>query len=76
MPSKKYLELQDFSDQDLATELADTEVQFQKLRFDHTIKGLDNPLRLREIPRDVARIKTEMRRRELAAFSNDTPGRS
>lgn len=40
MPSKKYLQLQDFSDQDLATELADTEVQFQKLRFDHTIKGL------------------------------------
>ena len=76
MPSKKYLELQDFSDQDLATELADTEVQFQKLRFDHTIKGLDSPLRLREIRRDVARIKTEMRRRELAALAGDASSNS
>ncbi|MCB0657735.1 MAG: 50S ribosomal protein L29 [Saprospiraceae bacterium] len=71
MPSKKYLELQDFSDSDLSNELAETEVQFQKLRFDHTIKGLDNPLRLREIRRDIARIQTEMRRRQLDGLSDE-----
>lgn len=66
MASKKFLELQEFSDPDLASELKEIEGQFQKLGFDHAIKGLDNPLRLKEIRRDMARIKTEMRRRELS----------
>lgn len=66
MASKKYLELQEFSDADLASELTEIEVQYQKLQFDHAIKGLDNPIRLREIRRDVARIKSELTRRELA----------
>ena len=71
MASKKQLELQGFSDQDLQAELADIEAQYQKLEFDHAIKGLDNPTSLREVRRDIARLKTEIRRRELAALSSD-----
>ena len=66
MASKKFLELQDFSEEQLKTELEETRTQFRKLRFDHAIKGLDNPLTLREIRRDIARLQTEIRRRELA----------
>ena len=66
MATKKYLELQDYSDADLASELESTEAQYQKLKFDHAIKGLDNPLVLREVRRDIARLNTEIRRRELA----------
>ena len=65
MATKKFLELQDFSDADLAAELNQTEVQYQKLKFDHAIKGLDNPLTLREVRRDIARLQTEIRKREL-----------
>ncbi len=71
MASKKYLELQDFSDADLFSELEGTEAEYQKMHFDHAVKGLDNPLELREMRRDVARIKTEIRRRELAQMSSD-----
>ena len=66
MASKKYLELQDFSDEDLVAELEATEVEYQKMKFDHAVKGLDNPLTLRVMRRDIARLKTEARRRELA----------
>ena len=66
MASKKFLELQDYSDTDLVSELDSTEAQYQKLKFDHAIRGLDNPLLLREVRRDIARLKTEIRRRELA----------
>ena len=69
MPTKKYLELQDYSEADLVSELEETEVQFKKLQFDHAIKGLENPLSLREVRRDIARLKTEIRRRELAGLS-------
>ncbi len=66
MATKKYLELQDFSDADLANELQQTELQYEKLKFDHAIKGLENPLLLREVRRDIARLNTEVRRREIA----------
>jgi large subunit ribosomal protein L29 len=66
MASKKFLELQEFSDAELASELLEVETQYQKLGFDHAIKGLDNPIRLREIRRDIARLKSEIRRREMA----------
>ena len=74
MATKKFLELQDFSDTDLVSELEQTEAQFQKLKFDHAIKGLDNPLLLREVRRDIARLKTEIRRRELAGMSAEELG--
>ena len=67
MPSKKTIELQEFSDADLKNELLETEAQYQKLCFDHAIKGLDNPLTIREVRRDIARLQTEIRRRELSA---------
>ena len=69
MATKKFLELQEFSDADLQSELRDTEAQYQKLKFDHAIKGLDNPLVLREVRRDIARLRTEARRRVIAAMS-------
>lgn len=69
MASKKFIELQEFSDEDLSNELKETQAQYQKLKIDHAIKGLENPLTLREVRRDIARMKTEIRRREVAAMS-------
>lgn len=69
MASNKFLELQEFSDADLVSELDSTEAEYQKMRFDHAVKGLDNPMELREMKKDVARLKTEIRRRQLAQMS-------
>ena len=66
MATKKFLELQELADSDLSNELAETKSQYQKMKFDHAIKGLENPLTLREMRRDIARLQTEVRRRELA----------
>lgn len=71
MATKKYIELQDFSDADLLSEIKTTEAQYKSLKFDHAIKGLDNPMSLREVRRDIARLKTEARKRELALLTDD-----
>jgi len=71
MATKKFIELQEFSDEDLANELKESEAQYKKQQFDHSIKGLDNPISLREFRRDIARIKSEVRRRELKAMSEE-----
>ena len=69
MATKKYIELQEMSDEDLTNEIEVTRQQLQKLRFDHAVKGLDNPLVIREIKRDIARLLGEQRKRELSALS-------
>lgn len=71
MATKKFLELQEFSDADLQAELEQTQSRYQKMQFDHAISGLDNPLLLREVRRDVARLATEVRRRQLAQATTD-----
>ena len=65
MATKKYLELKEFSLEELTSELETTRAQFNKMKFDHSIKGLDNPLAIREVRRDISRMATEVRRREL-----------
>ena len=71
MATKKYIELQDFSDADLVSEIKQVEAQYKSLKFDHAIKGLDNPMSLREIRKDIARLKTEARKRDLNALTDD-----
>ena len=71
MPSKKTIELQEFTLTELQNELKETEQQYQKMEFDHTTKGLDNPLTLREVRRDIARMKTELRKRELTDLGEE-----
>lgn len=69
MATNKFKELQDFTKEDMLGELEQTKAQYQKLLFDHSIKGLENPLILREVRRDIARLNTEIRRREIAELS-------
>ena len=69
MATKKFNDLQGYSESELKEGLSEREASFQNLTFDHAIKGLDNPLQLRELRRDIARFKTEIRRRELAGFT-------
>ena len=71
MATKKFLELKEFSNEDLVAELEQTEVALQKLKFDNAIKGLDSPIELRDVRRDIARLKTEIRRRELESMSEE-----
>ncbi len=57
------------TDADLQAELASREHEYQQMKFDHSVKGLSNPMELREMRRNIARILTEGRSRELAAMS-------
>ena len=74
MASKKYLELQGHSDEDLKVELTSARREFQQMRFDNYTKGIESAASIRTLRRDIARIQTEIRRRELAT-DNDGAGR-
>lgn len=69
MASERNTELKNMSLEDLTSELAQATTDFGKMKYDHAVKGLDNPLELRHARRDVARIHTEIRRREVAEMT-------
>ena len=52
-------------------ELASEELKLNKelfnLRFQHVTGQLENPLKMREVKRDIARVKTALREKELKA---------
>jgi large subunit ribosomal protein L29 len=50
---------------ELEKELGELKTELFKLKFSLATNGLDNPLKIREVKKDIARIKTELRQREL-----------
>jgi large subunit ribosomal protein L29 len=62
----KARELADLDPDELAAKLAEAKEELFNLRFQNVTGQLDNPNRLREVRKDIARVLTVMRQRELA----------
>ena len=58
--------LVDMSAEDLKARIQEDELRLKKLEFAHAISPLENPMSIRDLRKDVARLKTELRKRELA----------
>ena len=63
----KAQELRNLSDAELEKRLRDLKEELFNLRFQNVAGQLENPLRLRQVRRDIARIRTVQRERELRA---------
>ena len=59
--------LQGFSKEDLKARIQEDELRLKKLSFAHVITPLENPMSIRGIRRDIARMKTELKKRESVA---------
>ena len=57
-------ELQEHSDVELEKRLADLRAELFNLRFQHATGQLENPIRLRDVRRDIARVLTVQRMRQ------------
>ena len=49
------------NEQDLKARLEEDKQRMKKLHFAHTISPLENPMTLRGLRRDIARLKTELK---------------
>ena len=59
--------LTDLGDTDLIERLDEAKEEQFNLRFQFATGQLDNPARLKQVRRDIARMLTELRAREIAA---------
>ena len=58
-------EIREMSEQDMHARLAELEEERFRLRFRGATETLEDPLRIRAIRKEVARVKTVLRQREL-----------
>ncbi len=61
----KNTKIKEMTSPELEKELSELKTELFKLKFSLATNGLDNPLKIREVKKDIARIKTELRQREL-----------
>lgn len=58
--------MRDMTEIELNTELSKMKKELFNLRFQHATGQLENPVQMRELKKDIARVKTIMRKKELA----------
>ena len=63
----KAAEIRELSAEDLQAMLKDARAELFNLRFQMATSQLDNIARVKQAKKDIARILTEMRARELSA---------
>ena len=57
--------LKTMSEQDLKARITEDELRIKKLKFAHAVSPLENPMTIRDVRKDLARTKTELRKKQL-----------
>lgn len=60
-------EIRELTAEELETKLKDLKAELFNLRFQLAINQLDNPMRIPDVKKDIARVKTIIRENELRA---------
>ena len=63
----KISEIRNLNENDLKTKLKDLKSELFNLRFQLAINQLENPMRIRAVKKDIARVQTILREKELSA---------
>ena len=62
----KINKIREMSSPDLEKELGELKQELFKLRFSLATNGLDNPMKIKEVKRDIAKINTVLTERKIA----------
>ena len=65
----KIQEIRDLSTQELETKIKDLKEELFNLRFQNATNQLDNPMRIASVKKDIARVKTVLKEKELGITS-------
>lgn len=55
------------NEQDLIARLEEDKQRLKKLEFAHAISPLENPMTIRGLRKDIARLQTELQKRKVTA---------
>lgn len=60
----KNSEVKELSTKELRERIDTEKENLVRMRLNHAVSPLDNPIKLKEIKKDIARLMTELRKRE------------
>ena len=63
----KQVDIKDLSVDDLTEKFAEQKDALAKMKLSHAVSPLENPMQIKQTRKTVARLKTELRNRELQA---------
>ena len=66
----KNSEIKELTTRELEERIDTEKTHLTRLKLNHAVSPLDNPLKIKEARKNVARMKTELRKRELNENSN------
>ncbi len=61
----KMNDIRQLDDADLLAKIKEMKAQYERLRITHRVSPLENPMQLRQMRRDIARLLTEKNARGL-----------
>jgi large subunit ribosomal protein L29 len=61
----KTREIKELTDKELSERMDAEKEHLARLKMNHAISPLDNPLQIKDVRRNIARFATELRQREL-----------
>jgi large subunit ribosomal protein L29 len=59
--------IQGLEEQDLSARIKEDELRLKKLEFAHALSPLENPQSIRTLRRELARLKTELKKKQIGA---------
>ncbi len=62
----KTSEIKELSTKELIERIEAEKMVLTKLRINHAVNPLENPMKIRQTRRDIARMLTELRKRQLS----------
>ncbi len=63
----KQQEITKMSDADIQDQIANRSEQLVKMKLAHSVAPMENPLQIRSLRRSIAKLKTELTKREAQA---------
>lgn len=61
----KNIEIKDLTTKELIEKIQDEKLMLTKMKLNHHINPLDNPMKIRQTRRTIARLMSELRKRQL-----------
>lgn len=59
--------IQGLNEQDLRARINEDKIRLKKLEFAHAISPLENPMSIRQLRKEIARLETELKKKQVSA---------
>ena len=70
MGLRKYSDFINMNEKTLNDDIHEARTRYQKMKFEHKVKGLSDPTQISKLRREIAQMSTEIRNRHLASVQH------